>query len=178
MNELSPRQKRFAVEYIKDGNGTRAYKAAYGESSGNVAGSNANRLLKNEKVSAYIKDLQEQVTDELSADAVEVREWWTAVMLGAVEVEEVEVVVTDGGVQQERYHRNPTHIERLKAAEHLAKALGMFVDKVKMDVTSDGKPIAPVMYLPGKANNHPPEKATDKADKPVKKTPAKKAGRK
>jgi phage terminase small subunit len=146
MNDLSPRQKRFVVEYIKDGNGTRAYKSAYGGRNGNTAGANANRLLKNDKVRAYVEKLQESVTGELSADAAELREYWTSVMRGETEVEEVEVVVTDAGVQQERITRAPTQLERLKAAEHLAKALGLFL--TKLDVLSGGKPIVPTLHLP------------------------------
>jgi len=163
MIELSPRQKRFAAEYVKDGNATRAYEAAYGDVK--TAGVNACNLLKKPNIHDYIKKLQESIIGELSADAVEVREYFTSVMRGEEEIEDIQTIVVDKEVQQVSIKRAPSHSERIRAAEYLAKSLGMFVDKVKMDVTSAGKPVGPMIVMPDKGNNRPKDTAatTEKA---------------
>ncbi len=56
---LNPRQERFVLEYLKDGNGTRAaIRAGYAASSAAV---HAHRLLKNEKVLDKIRAHQDRV---------------------------------------------------------------------------------------------------------------------
>jgi len=167
MNTLSPRQRRFAAEYVKDGNATRAYKAAYGDVK--TAGVNGCNLLRNPNIREYIDKLQECIIGELSAEAVEVREYFTSVMRGEAEIEEIQTIVVDKEVQEISVKRAPSHSERIRAAEYLAKSLGMFVDKLKMDVTSGGKPVRPAMYLPAKANDVPKDTAaqTEKANEAI-----------
>lgn len=58
MGKLTPPRKRFADEYIIDLNGTRAYKAAYPNiKSDEAAAANAARLLRDDKVSEYVRKL-------------------------------------------------------------------------------------------------------------------------
>lgn len=58
------RHRQFALEYIADYNGTRAYKAVYGEDMADpVAGAAASRLLKDVRVRSLL--------DELEAEALE-----------------------------------------------------------------------------------------------------------
>jgi len=60
---LSTNQKIFADEYLKDRNGTRAYKAAYSRiKSPEVAAAAASRLLTNVKVKAYLDKYLTQLT--------------------------------------------------------------------------------------------------------------------
>lgn len=57
MSVLNPRQEKFVHKYIKTLNVTQsAIKAGYSPQSAHVQGS---RLLKNEKVSRYIKEQKE-----------------------------------------------------------------------------------------------------------------------
>lgn len=57
-NKLSAKQERFCEEYIIDYNGTKAaIRAGYSENS---AAAQASRLLKNENVSARVRELQEK----------------------------------------------------------------------------------------------------------------------
>lgn len=57
--ELNPKQKQFCHEYIYDWNATRSYKVAYkGIKNDNVAGAGAKQLLRNIKIQAYIKNIQ------------------------------------------------------------------------------------------------------------------------
>lgn len=56
----TPRQKRFADEYLIDMNATKAYfRAGYKASNESVAAACASRLLRNAKVSSYIRQRQE-----------------------------------------------------------------------------------------------------------------------
>ena len=56
--KLTPKQKRFCDEYLVDLNATQAYLRAGYKVSETVAGVNANRLLKNAKIAAYISKKQ------------------------------------------------------------------------------------------------------------------------
>lgn len=60
-NELNDNQKAFCNGYIFDWNGTRAYMAAYPNSSEAAAGVSAHELLKNPKIKAYIEDIQKDL---------------------------------------------------------------------------------------------------------------------
>lgn len=76
--KLTPKQKRFADEYLIDLNATAAYKrAGYSVKSDNAAAVEAYKLLRNPKISAYIEERQkarEQRT-EITQDMV-LQRWW------------------------------------------------------------------------------------------------------
>ena len=62
---LSPRHQAFVAKYCQLWNGTRAYKAIYGEHlDDNVAGVSAHHLLKNPKIKAAVFELTRRVADE------------------------------------------------------------------------------------------------------------------
>lgn len=80
MGEINIRQKAFADEWLKCGNATEAaIKAGY---SKKYAGTNADKLLKNTKVAAYIAERQKQIEDSRIADVAEVMQFFTRVMRG------------------------------------------------------------------------------------------------
>jgi len=54
-DDLTPAQRLFCTEYLKDFNGIRSYMFAFKIKNKGTAATNANRLLKNAKVSAIIK---------------------------------------------------------------------------------------------------------------------------
>jgi len=59
LKPLTEKQKAFCREYIYDWNATRSYKVAYlNVKNGNVAAVNANRLLRNANIKAYITEIQ------------------------------------------------------------------------------------------------------------------------
>jgi phage terminase small subunit len=59
---LTEKQKAFCRAYILEWNATRSYLEIYKSvSSYNVAGVNANRLLKNAKIQAYIEEIQKDL---------------------------------------------------------------------------------------------------------------------
>lgn len=60
---MTDKQKRFALEYLIDGNATRAYIAA--GFSGNKANTNAFKLLQNTAIAEFIKEEQEKTAAKL-----------------------------------------------------------------------------------------------------------------
>ena len=127
---MTTKQRIFADEYLKDLNGTRAYKAAYPNvTKDTTAATNAGRLLRNAEVKAYIDDQLEIMHNERTADAQEVLEYLTAGMRGA-QTEQTLIGMGEGA-------QGVTEIDvgakdRLKAAELLGKRHALFTDKVDL----------------------------------------------
>ena len=69
---LEPRQERFCHEWLKDHNGTRAYLAAYPDSSPKSAEADASRLLRHAKVALRLANLMHDQLLALDFDAAEV----------------------------------------------------------------------------------------------------------
>ena len=62
--QLTEKQKIFCREYIYDWNATRAYKVAYPNVTNNeTAASNGSRMLRNDKVSAYIEEIKTKTAE-------------------------------------------------------------------------------------------------------------------
>ena len=134
---MTDKQQIFADEYLKDLNGTRAYKIAYPRvKSDAVAATAAVRLLRNVKVKAYIDEQLEKLHNERTADAQEVMEYLTSVLRGE---SQSEIVVVEGkgeGVSSAKaMQKHPDEKDRLKAAELLGKRFGMFTDKMELSGT-------------------------------------------
>ena len=68
MNELNEKQKVFVSEYLKDFNGTRAYKVAYGVENEKTAASNAWRTLRNADIQKAIQEKANKQLDEIDVD--------------------------------------------------------------------------------------------------------------
>lgn len=139
MRYLTDRQRKFADEYLIDGNGTRAYKAAYPSvKKDSTASVCASQLLRNPNVKAYIDEQLDKLHDEKSADAKEIIEYLTAVMRGETKSE---IVVVEGGgngySKAKRIMKSPDEKERLKAAELLGKRHGLF-DKNNVQKDTSG----------------------------------------
>lgn len=66
VSQLTPKQQRFADEYLTDFNATAAYKRAGYDAKGNVAESSASRLLSNAKVASYIASKNSKVDEKLN----------------------------------------------------------------------------------------------------------------
>jgi len=62
MSDLNARQKRFCEQYVIDLNATRAYREVYDVKDDNSAAVNGSKLLRNTKVAAYIKHLQDNLS--------------------------------------------------------------------------------------------------------------------
>lgn len=134
---MTEKQRLFADEYLKDLNGTRAYKTIYTTiKNDNVAAVRANTLLKQKDISDYISKRLEEIHNENTADIQEVLEYLTSVLRGE---SASAVLMMSGNGMQKVTEKPPDEKERLKAAELLGKRFGMFKDNV--DVTSNGKTV-------------------------------------
>ena len=129
---LNVRQEKFCLEYVKCGNATdAAILAGYAEK---YAGQNADKLLKNTNIQCKIRELREQMESEKIADAKEVMEYLTSVMRGQSESQIVVVEGSMGTSKARKMMKNPDEKEKLKAADSLAKILG--ISREKIDVTA------------------------------------------
>lgn len=124
----------FADEWLKDMNGTRAYKIAYPHiKKDTTAKAAASRLLTDVNVKTYIDEQLEKMHNERTADAQEVLEFLASIMRG--EKTEQTLIGLGEGTQ------GITKIEvsakdRIKAAELIGKRHALFTDKVDADVNS------------------------------------------
>ncbi len=64
VQELNPRHARFVAEYALSGNGTRSYKAVYGQGLSDASAAvNASRLLSSTKIRAAIDAIKAQAAE-------------------------------------------------------------------------------------------------------------------
>ena len=130
----NPKHQIFADEWLKDMNGTRAYKTAYPHiKKDNTAATNAGRLLRNADVKNYIEEKLEEMASERTATAQEVMEFLTSVMRG--EITEP-ITLLDGDGYQKVVDLRPSVQTRRAAAVDIGKRYALFTDKVDVDVKS------------------------------------------
>lgn len=130
MEELTPKQKAFADNYIECGNATAAaIKAGYKEK---YAGTNAGKLLKNTKIAKYITERTKPTEEKRIASGDEVLEFFSRVMRGEV---------------KDAFELPPSLADRTKAAVELAKRTVDIDAKNnnKGDVASDIKSLADIL---------------------------------
>lgn len=134
---LNVKQEAFCLHYAKTGNATEAYKkAGYEAKTERAIYSNANRLIKNEKVQARLKELADEIASDKIAGIKEIQEYLTSVMRGQTQAEIVVVEGCGDGYSEARTMRKaPDEKERLKAAETLAKMQGGFDTKMQVELT-------------------------------------------
>ncbi len=109
---LNERQQKFCEFYAKSGNATdAAIQAGYAVKS---AGGNADKLLKNTKVSNYLAELSKNTRTDAIATITDIKEFWTKVL--------------ESSEEEMPY--------RLKASEVLVKSEGGFLDKVEHSGTT------------------------------------------
>ena len=120
---MNAKQKRFCDEYLIDCNATHAaIRAGYSEKS---AGRNADRMMKNDEIKAYIEEQLERIHNEKTADVQEVLEYLTSVLRGE---SSSSVLSLCGDGCQTVVEKPPDEKERLKAAELIGKRYGLFKD--------------------------------------------------
>lgn len=125
---LNPKQERFCNEYASSGNATAAYKKIYDVKDTATAQSASSRLLADERIQKYLRDLSEELQDSTVASRQELQQFATAVMRG-----EVKSVVLDRD-------GNPIELpaqlkDRLKALELLSRLQGLFVSKQELEIS-------------------------------------------
>ncbi|MFM9414396.1 terminase small subunit [Peptococcus simiae] len=122
MSKLTPKQKRFADEFIISGNKYRSLvKAGYSE---NYAKSDGCRILDNPSVKAYIDDRMDDFEGETIASQEEVLSYLTSVLRG----EQTEQAIVNGEVIDVAVGAK----DRIKAAELLGKRYGAWTERVDL----------------------------------------------
>lgn len=126
---LNPRQEQFCIEYQRTGNATQSYRKSYGVADDTTAQAAASRLLADERVQKYLRELSAQTESESIADRQELQETATAILRGQIK----SVTLDRNGDLIEL----PTALkDRLKALELLAKLQGLFVSKQELEITN------------------------------------------
>lgn len=127
---MTAKRQVFADEWLKDMNGTRAYKVAYPNiKNDQVAATNAGRLLRIAEVKAYIDEQLELMHSNRTADAQEVLEYLTSIMRGE---QTEETLIGLGMGEQSKESIDVSAKDRIKAAELLGKRYALFTDKVDL----------------------------------------------
>ena len=128
--ELTPKQKAFAEYYIECGNATEAaIRAGYKEE---YAGTNADKLLKNTKISTYIAERVRPTEDKRIATGDEVMEFLTAVMRGEI---------------KDAFDLPPSLADRKDAAKELAKrTVDIESRKANTDIIQNMQTVADILF--------------------------------
>ncbi len=152
--ELTEKQKVFCDEWLKDMNGTRAYKVAYKNTkSDHVAATNAGRLLRNAEVQKYIQEKQKEreKRTEITQDMVlkelaklafidrtdvvslgKTRDGETKVIIQSTDDLTLEQKAIISGIKETKNGIEVTFYSKEKALELLGRHLGMFNDKLQL----------------------------------------------
>ena len=130
---MTPKQKKFCVEYLIDLNATQAaIRAGYSEKT---AYSMGQRLLKNVEIKSRIKALQDKVFEDGMMSAAEVL--WRLSKAGRGELKE-EVVVTEGigdGFSEAKIIKKQISArDQLKALELMGKRHDLFGADTKIEM--------------------------------------------
>ena len=131
MGKLTLKQKKFADEYLISGNATEAaVNAGYSEK---YAGANADKLLKNTKIKAYIDARLAELESQKIASQEEVLQYLTSVMRGESSSAVLVVEGTGEGTSAAKLvYKPPDERERTKAAELLGKRYGTWTERVDL----------------------------------------------
>jgi phage terminase small subunit len=145
---LNDKEKCFAAEYIiNKGNAYQAaLSAGYSKSTAKVAyqwleetkpnSTEKRNLPFKPELKQYIDDQVKQMESARIADAKEVMRYLTSVMRGESKAEVVVTEFCGDGVSEARtMEKHPDEKEKLKAAESLAKILGISKEKIDLSAT-------------------------------------------
>lgn len=150
---LTKKQMIFANEYLVDLNATRAYKVAYPKIKKDATAAQAgSRMLRNVKVSAYISErmqerqkrtevTQDMVVQELAAIAFARATDYAEIRNGYVRIRPTDVLTEEqvkaiAGIKQGANGIEVKLNDKEKALELLGRHLGMWNDKVELNLTA------------------------------------------
>lgn len=151
-DKLTPKQKLFADEYLIDLNATRAYKVAYKSiKKDETANVNSSRLLRNAKVSKYIKErmderskrteiTQDNVLKELATIAFAKVTDFVTIENGVVIVKDTKDIPNNllpaiASIKEGKNGIEISFYSKDKSLELLGRHLGMFNDKLEISGT-------------------------------------------
>jgi phage terminase small subunit len=128
---LTPKQEEFVRAYVETSCASTAYRRAYNAENmkDNSIHVSACNVLKNPKVALRVEELQERATKVAALD----RAWVLKHLMANVEQ----------GQKIEDLTASNKALELLGKTEELQ----MFIEKSKSDITTDGKPMVPVLNV-------------------------------
>lgn len=143
---MNEKQEIFVREYLKDFNGTRAYKAAYKTKDDKVAGTGAWRMLKNVEIQKAIQKQANKTLEEVEVDVAyivnNIKEVTERCMQKSPVMyydkvdkewkQEKEVIYTSDGTRVEQDVWQFDASNSLKGLELLGKYKSIFSDNVKI----------------------------------------------
>lgn len=131
MAKLTAKQQRFCDEYLIDLNAAQAaIRAGYSEKTAKQIGQ---ENLTKPDLRAYIDQRMAEKEESLVAKQDEVMQYLTSVLRGESISAEIVVEGLGGGLSRARtMEKEPAEKDRLKAAELLGKAYGLFTDSVNL----------------------------------------------
>lgn len=132
--KLTVKQQRFADEYIRLGEITKAaINAGYSTKTAYAIGQ---ENLKKPVIKAYIDKRLEELKKQSIAEQDEVLQYLTSVMRGEVTDQElIPVGVGQGAMEVEKLEKRSDTNARTKAAELLGKRYRLFTDKQEIEHT-------------------------------------------
>lgn len=132
--KLTVKQQRFADEYIRLGEITKAaINAGYSTKTAYAIGQ---ENLKKPAIKAYIDKRMEELKKQSIAEQDEVLQYLTAVMRGEVTDQElIPVGIGQGAMEVEKLEKRSDTNARTKAAELLGKRYRLFTDKQEIEHT-------------------------------------------
>lgn len=135
MKELTPKQKKFCQEYLKDFNATRAYKAAYSVKKDTTAATQGSLTLRNPKVQQYLSEVMHQTKAQDILDINGVLDNLSRLAVGKPR-EKIFKRIDYKGKKPKVLYDNVTTVtpddqDQLKALELLGKYYKIFTDKVE-----------------------------------------------
>ena len=135
MKELTPKQKKFCQEYLKDFNATRAYKTVYKVKNERSAQQSGSRLLSNVKVSKYLSEIMHQTKVSDILDINGVLDNLSQLAIGKPREKVFKRVSYKSKKPKIEYDNvttvTPEDQDQLKALELLGKYYKIFTDKVE-----------------------------------------------
>ncbi|AYC28713.1 terminase small subunit [Paenisporosarcina cavernae] len=131
MVKLNERQTRFADEYIRLGEVTKAaINAGYSPKTAYAIGK---ENLEKPSIKAYIEKRLQDLRKQSIAEQDEVLKYLTSVMRGELKDEMLLVVGDETGAAVETHEKRSDTMARTKAAELLGKRYAMWTDKQQIE---------------------------------------------
>ena len=130
---MTPKQKRFCLEYANSGNATEsAIKAGY---SKKTAYSIGQENLKKPELQKFLQDLAEQMASQKIATAKEMQEVLTSIIRQELDEEVIVVEGCGDGISEAvTKTKKPSTRDAIKAIETLAKMQGIFDTKTNVNL--------------------------------------------